>query len=768
MIRFGLRLAVAGGREAAARLIIIAAAVAIGVCLLLGTLAGMNGVNAQNQRYAWLNSGIARANTELSDGTPQPDNPAQPDSGAASTNGGGPGGQVDPLWWLVRGDYFHGQTIGRVDVAATGPRSPIPPGLPKLPRAGEYYASPALADLLRDTPEDQLADRFPGHLVGTIGDAALPAPDSLIVVIGHDPADLAGETDAKPITGIMTTSPADCNNCYIGIRADGMALILGVVATALLFPILMFIGTATRLSATRREQRFAAMRLIGATPRQITTLATVESTVSAVAGTAIGFALFYTARPAIAAFPFTGARFFPADLTLGWPTILAVAIGIPAAAATAARLSLRRVTISPLGVTRQVTQKPPRAYRLIPLIAGLAELAYLIDHRPVTSMGQLRGFLSGFLITMVGLVVAGPWLTMVVSRLMAQRTSRPATLIAARRLADNPRAGFRSVSGLVLALFVTTSAIGVISSIVSNRDAPTTGVQARTLFAYFAPVLAPHANPVPPGLTDVTGVTAVTLVRRSPIPTVTIVQRAPGTPTDPVPTPSSLALCADLARTPDFGRCADGAEVGWVFGDLIGFDGKPQVWPAAPFDAREFAALPIESMVIGTDGDLASVERARTFIEANRFLPRFPATEAEWNADTARVLNGWKRLATVVVLVSLVIAGCSLAVSVAGGVNDRKRPFSLLRLTGVPLRSLRDVVALESAAPLLVAAAVAIGTGFLAAHLFLVAQMHYSVRPPGTAYYLIVGIGLAASLVTIAATLPLLRRITGPETARNE
>ena len=60
---------------------------------------------------------------------------------------------------------------------------------------------------------------------------------------------------------------------------------LGVTAVALLFPVLVFIGTATRLSAARREQRFAAMRLVGATPRQISVVAAVESTVAAVAGT---------------------------------------------------------------------------------------------------------------------------------------------------------------------------------------------------------------------------------------------------------------------------------------------------------------------------------------------------------------------------------------------------------------------------------------------------------------------------------------------------
>jgi hypothetical protein len=93
---------------------------------------------------------------------------------------------------------------------------------------------------------------------------------------------------------------------------------------------------------------------------------------------------------------------------------------------------------------------------------------------------------------------------------------------------------------------------------------------------------------------------------------------------------------------------------------------------------------------------------------------------------------------------------------------------SLLRLTGVPLRLLRRVIALETAVPLLAAAVVAVGAGLLSAHLVLTAQMHYRLASLGPAYYAIVAAGLLVSLGIIASTLPLLRRITGPETARNE
>lgn len=736
MIGFGLRLTFAGGREAGTRLVIIAAAVALGVGLLLTTLAGINAVNAQSERYAWRSTDSA-----TSAGTPA----------------------ADPLLWLLRDTYFERQTIGRLDVAATGPTSPVPPGIPRLPGPEEFYASPALSALLSSTPADELGDRFPGRQTGTIGPSALPAPNSLFVIVGHAPEELSRQPRVEHVTSIA--SPG-CDACQVASMAAGLNLVLAVVAGALLFPLLMFIGNATRLAAARREQRFAAMRLIGATPRQVSVVAAVEATVSAIAGTALGFGLFFLFRRLVATIPFTGSPFFPEDLSLNLLDVLLVAIGVPAAAAVAARFALRRVHISPLGVTRRVIPRQPRVWRLIPLVMGLAELAYFVGRRPETSAGQIRAFLPGLLVVMVGLVVAGPWLTMTGARVMALRASRPAALIAARRLSDNPKAGFRAVSGLMLALFVTSVAVGVITTIVFHRGATSGGPDATNLSQDLPPDAAQVPDELQAELRSIPGVQALAVVYEAPenLPPPTGESGVPGGP-------PGLVACDAIAGHPDFGRCAPGAEVAAVFyglGDGHRSTHRDRAWPTAHIAADELGSLPPVSLVVGTDGSQSAIERARTVLAGAYPQGRFAFTDAEFEADFARTLTGWKQLANVVILASLAIAGSSLAVSVAGGLTDRKRPFSLLRLSGVPLRTLRRVVALESAVPLLAAAVVATGTGFLAAHLFLTAQMDYSLRPPGVAYYVLVLAALAASLGIIASTLPLLRRITGPETARNE
>jgi hypothetical protein len=46
--------------------------------------------------------------------------------------------------------------------------------------------------------------------------------------------------------------------------------------------------------------------------------------------------------------------------------------------------------------------------------------------------------------------------------------------------------------------------------------------------------------------------------------------------------------------------------------------------------------------------------------------------------------------------------------------------------------------------------------------------MDLTLYPPGVAFYATVVAGLAASLGVIGSTMPLLRRITGPEAARND
>jgi hypothetical protein len=787
VIGLGLRLVVSGGREAITRLIVLAVAVGLGVGLLLTAVAATNAVTTWNGRNAWMWTGSAWV----------------PPSAATG---------VAPLWWHPSGDIFDSQPIDRFDVAATGASSPVPPGIPLDPGPGQYYASPALAALLRGTPANQLADRYPGHLAGIIGDAALPSPNSLIIIVGRTSAQLAHTPDSVQATSISTTVPGNPGNpdrevnhlglTYLpsdaGAPASASDLILSVVALAILAPVLIFIATATRLSAARREERFAAMRLAGATRKQVSLIAATESTVAGIAGVAAGFGIFFLLRTPVAGIPFIGVPFFPAELSLSLFDILVVAIGVPAAAAIAARLALHRVRISPLGVARRATPKPPRAWRVVPLLAGLAELGFWVAHgHPASISGQIQAFTSSFALVLVGLFIAGPWLTMAAARAMARWTSRPSTLIAARRLADDPRAAFRAVSGLVLALFITTVAVVAITTqnaktltqsaspaeanvltdqvSASQQVAQDTGPGSTAGTALPGPA-APVA-PLAARLSAIRGVQGVLVVRADPRLTIPATFHDLGVSEfgSPAPVAAGVVSCAQLATIPALGRCPAGATAAAFPADgfkgaLFGIDPTTLTWPAASVPATRLDTLGVDAINVQTDGTTAAVEQARTLLENAHAYPGrgTPSTISDIVAQENSTDTDYQQLANVVILVSLPIAGCTLAAGIAAGLADRKRPFSLLRLTGARLATLRRVVALEGAVPLLSVAAVAIGAGFGAAAMYASEAQNHPMVAPGVAYYLLTAGGIIVSLGIIAATFPLLARMTGPQAARNE
>jgi hypothetical protein len=749
VIRLGLRLTFGSGRDAALRLLVTAAAVALGVGLLLAALAGVNGLHAQTDRGAWLDT---------------------------SAQASSPTSASDRLWWLSSTDQFGNQAIDRVDVAAAGTNAPIPPGISHLPGPGEYYASPALTTLLKSEPANELRDRYPGHQIGTIGAAVLPSPNSLIIVIGHTARQLSQVPGAIKVGAIQRT-PANCYACQSTVGSGPvLQFILVGGAIGLLLPVLILIATASRLSAARREERFAAMRLVGATPHQISVVSAVEASIAAVSGVAVGFALFFAFRPLLIHVPFTGAPFAQGDLSLGWIDIVLAVIGVPVAAVVSARLALRRVQISPLGVNRRTTSRPPRIVRIIPLFAGIAELAYFdAAGKPGAVGSQLLELLVGFVLLIVGLVLAGPWFTTAGSRLMVKRAGRPATLIAGRRLLDNPKAAFRFISGLVIALFVASAMIGALTSIAAVASSSGGGSAGRdTLaepFCSFSTLNCPASAEVPSvsgrvlaELRTTPGVRSVTVVHQSPsqVPQMNSFRNSFG-----------VVACAQLAKTPAIGKCALGttvASVGYFLSNVLGHNSHASstVWPSADISVASAARLPVDAVVVATDGSSSSLERARTALERVFPLQGTPVAVDAFNPSTARLLAMIQDMTDVMIVASLIIAACSLAVNIVAGLGERKRPFSLLRLTGVPTALLHRVVALESALPLFLVSAVSIVVGLVSAALYLHSQVGIAFRIPGTAYWATVIGGLAASLAIIATTFPLLNRMTGPEVARND
>jgi hypothetical protein len=513
----------------------------------------------------------------------------------------------------------------------------------------------------------------------------------------------------------------------------------------------------------------------------------------------LGIAVFLPLRPVLARTAITNARYFPDLVTPTVPGYAGLLVAVPAAAAIAALISLHRVRISPLGVTRRATPPPPAAWRLVPLLAGIALYAFGIALTTPDSIGAPA--YPGLLVILVGLVVAGPWLTVRAARLAARVGGGAGVLLAARRLADNPKAAFRTVSGLVLAVFLGTIVAGLLPAANAVTATPQSTALSDVLLAGFgaSPVCGnevnctgqddggPAAEPGPGGFDGLAPATGAALLRELRVlPGVTVVpiyaMRDDGPrvvqPGDRA-TATSVVDCAALALLPALGTCPSGTQaVATDAASLYGDNPRYTTQPIIGADhgtvpvRDDVSGLPLQSVLVKVDSP-ATLERVRTLL--GRYTRRSasgtaPRTFGEAVHARAAVSTTVQRLVFVAVALTLLVAGCSVAVTVGGGLVERRRPFGLLRLSGTPTRTLRRVVLLEAVLPLAAATVVAVvvGYGIALAAVVRLSPKGTPLPVPGNVYYATVGAGLATSVAIILTTLPLLSRITEPSAVRFE
>ncbi|GEC02923.1 hypothetical protein SSP24_05780 [Streptomyces spinoverrucosus] len=418
-------LARSSGRRGLQSQLLAAGAAAVGALVLLMLLAAYLGSGVRADRTAWR--------------TPEPDRHGTAVQALATT-------------------FVRHEPVTVVSLAQLPDRrpTPAPPGLSAFPRQGEVYVSPALAELLRKLPANQLADRLPKVAsYGTIDAAGLASPDELVAVVGRAPTDPAvseaadgsglwddGLTARAVVSGFSGGKPS------VFTRSDQQMVLLGV--GLLVVPVIVLASAAGRLGAARREQRLAALRLAGATPRQILAMTAAESAAVGAAGAAVGALAYCALLPALARIPYGIGTWYTGELWVGLPWLLAVVAGVAALIAVSAVSTLRQVASAPLGVAQQAN---PRRTRLIRLLLFVGILVYI---RQSASGGDLK---TGQLVALVMLFYGafwlfGPWVVDRLGRIAGRFARRPATLLAARRLSDDPRGAWRTVSGLVLAGFV--------------------------------------------------------------------------------------------------------------------------------------------------------------------------------------------------------------------------------------------------------------------------------------------------------------------------
>jgi hypothetical protein len=734
---------------------LVTVGVALGVSLVLWLASAPNALQHRAERMAWRGTGNAVS---------------QQDTRAL-------------MAMATNSDQYDGKVIHRFDVALTkAGNTPTPvPGISKVPGPGEVLLSPALADLVEATPPEKLGDRFPGQVVGEIGDQALEYPDELVAIVGHQP----GTIDGRFVAGFGG------NDAVAQDNGDMLYLLTRVGMVVLIVPCLVLVASAARLTATRRERRLASLRLAGATPVQVIAMTAVETVIGAVLGSVLAVAVAQPLSHLTAMIPWGGGAWLPGDFTSGPLFVGFVAVLAPVLVVGAAVLGLRRVVDRPLMAAAEASRRRISPARLLGLVAaaGVFLLGLSIATGGRSDLDRFTVVLVGLGAVAVALVLAGPVVTALVGRYFVGRWRKPSTLLAGRRLLGDPVSSFRAAAGVVVAVFAGSMALTMLPGL--EREVPTFSGPWKDN-TIVAQTVGRNA--------DAIGELGAELARRNlnapVIPLVIGSLRSTSDENQPSYA-AVIAPCRDVASvlsglsTSD---CVDGPAVYLPRSASDTLHGMEfRLNSSSPTDTPATrplpADVPVHKLSDWTDlividpavfPDLATKPtgaatvttpstRDAVYTAVARVLPDVPLSDNYRDIGHLDTLMDDLRRATAIGLgLMALLSGASAAVAAAGSVIDRRRTFGALIAAGTPVRVLARALRREVVLPVLVAtigsslAGMLVGLGLL--------DITHSISGHGESllspWILAPGVaGFAVALAAAAACGPVLRTFSARDYA---
>ena len=730
------RLLVANDRSARRRLAGIVAGVMVGVALFLMLLAAAQAFPERSMRSTWPSTALLPGLSQQSRHTDlQPDHVLKDSELAVASSSDVTGSK--PI------------TVLQVALPESGTTSVRIPGSDVVPKQGEYLASPALAKRIASLPADQLGDRY-GKQVGVLDPDAVEGPDSLVAVVGTDLGTVASSQSYIPPQVVTSFQGIPYEN-----EAYRIAMLIGAIAV--LVPALLLVGIVTDLGAAQRAERFATLRLIGATPQQMARTAALEIGATTFVGALAGVGLYLAMIPVATQITLGSSRFYHSDL-LRSPIngILAVATTTVGAAAVA-WWRTRRADIGPLGGSRERIERRPHLISLAPVILGLAGLvsAPTMAQHESTLVAYLLP--ASFLCTMLGMLWAGPVLTWWVARGGRALARSAAQVIGFNRITRHPRAVFKAVAGVVIAVYAMTVFAVAITVAGGTRDITQGGGHLNPTTLEATPTVGDDEilDSAVDRLSAVPGVTTVAVGRMSGDP------RKEGQVI--LEADKAEALGAPHVESPD-GSVSISTR--WLY--------KNEAASPSPISAEEQAAAREQGppiLLVGTDpADPGAVERARTtLLTSDLGLSTSPTSPSSIRSIQGSAMeNQFAKLGYIGIIIAASISTVSLGVSTAAALLGRRRVLSLLRLVGMSPATLRAMVSYETVLPAATALIMSIGLGWLTAWSLVGGVSSRRIGWPSPGYWLVLGTCLVLVAVATLVSARYGRRMLAGTTVRFE
>lgn len=234
-------------------------------------------------------------------------------------------------------------------------------------------------------------------------------------------------------------------------------LFAALAVVLLVVPLASLGGAAARLSARRRDDRLATLRLLGATTATVARMTVLEAATVALTGALAGVVGYVVLAPFVQLIHFRGEPIGSAFWLAPWVVLLAV-LAVVLLAAVSAVVGLRQVSISPLGVRRRADVPTIGWVRVAVSVVVIGAAAVAMQGSYADLAVMMAVILGGFGGVLAVLNLLGPWVVTRLARRQLRRAHSPAQLLAARSMAQSPKGVWRQVSGVVMACFVAVVA----------------------------------------------------------------------------------------------------------------------------------------------------------------------------------------------------------------------------------------------------------------------------------------------------------------------
>ncbi len=706
-LRLGIRLLRGGGRKGAVRLVLIVGGTGLGVFFLLLALVVPQILRDRQERGAFR----------------------QPDSLIE-------GERATFLYAPLQRRF--GTTLVSGFLLAPAEGAPAPPGVSRLPEAGQAVVSPELKRLLDTQPG--LRTVFEFEPAGVIGSAGLAAPNEVFAWIAVAGRDLPGDAHPSGHYGTGWEPIIDMPESALRLLGLGFLGLTGL-------PLGVYFAVCARLSAATRDRRLAALRLLGMSVRDTALVSAVESTTAALAGSSLGLVLYLITRVPLARLGVAGIVWFPDEAMPSLADLLIVLGGVPALAAILSRVSARPVVRDALAVRRQIPSPHRRGWRILVLSSGLGLMVGLL----LTAMRLPNGVGFGsraqlFLVvaliwTGLGLAVSVGVLAEMLAGALARRTLRLWLLLGARRLELESGSGSRVVAGLVVVVFGMGFAVGL------SRDAGAAASPVGSREQYSV-----HVADVPTGsrgrLWDLPSTQAAAVKITSAISS----SHTPGQP----PGPETIGVVAAFANCSDFAAFVGGSLPGCVDGlpyRVVVRGGPPPLVRLEPGRVLRYPTkvqrhsptfgvrVPARTLLVPPSGQfaadlllppgdlpggipdtadfylLSSTDAAAVNQVSAELAALAPAALIAYQNDNleARLQTElFQRLLRVALALGMLVGLTAFVVASIDHGIERRADLVALRVAGAPIRLLRAAQAAQVGSQLVIGMALAIGCGKLA------------------------------------------------------